>query len=66
MTNSNVHRMLVDDSNAIDIIYLNAYNKIGLTTNELSPTTYLLYGFTKDHVIPKGTVKLAVMVGEHP
>ena len=28
--------------------------------------TSLLYGFTGDHVIPKGTIKLAVTLGEHP
>ena len=25
-----------------------------------------LYRFTRDHVIPKGTVKLMVIVGDHP
>ena len=64
--NSNVHRVLVDDGNVVDIIYLNAYKRMGLTESELSPTTSPLYGFTGDHVIPRGTVKLVVIVGEHP
>ena len=50
----------------VDIIYLDAYKRMGLTESELRRTTSLLYGFTKDHVIPKGIVKLAVTVGEHP
>ena len=30
------------------------------------PTTYPLYGFTRDSVIPEGTVKLAVTLEESP
>ena len=33
---------------------------------DLSLTTTPLYGFTRDHVIPKETIKLAVTLGEHP
>ena len=39
---------------------------MGLTKSDLNPTTSPLYGFTGDHVIPKGIMKLTVMVGEHP
>ena len=37
-----------------------------LEENTLSPATSPLYGFTEDHVIPKGIAKLAITVGEHP
>ena len=30
------------------------------------PTTSPLYDFTGDYVIPKGTIKLVVTMGEHP
>ena len=39
---------------------------MGLDENALSLATSPLYGFTRDHVIPKGTAKLPVIVGEHP
>ena len=65
VTNSNVHRMLVDNGSIVDIIYLDAYKKIGLTKSELSPTTSSLYGFTGDYVIPRGKIKLVVIVGEY-
>ena len=61
-----MHRMLIDNESAMDIIYLDVYKRMGLTERKLSPTTSPLYGFTRDHVIPKGTLKLAVTVGEHP
>ena len=66
VANCNVHRLLVNDDSAIDIIYLNAYKRMGLTESELNPATSPLYGFMGDHVISRGTMKLAVMVGEHP
>ena len=37
-----------------------------LAENALTPATFLLYGFTRDHIIREGTNKLAVTVGEHP
>ena len=58
--------MLVDDGGAVDIIHLDAYKRMRLTESELSPSTSPLYGFIGDHVVLKGTIKLAVTVEEHP
>ena len=57
---------MVDDGRAVDILYLDAYKRMGLTETALSPAASPLYGFTRDHVIPKGTAKLAITVGEQP
>ena len=57
---------MVDDGSTVGILYLDVYKRIGLDENVLSPATSLLYGFIGDHVIPKGTNKLAITVGEHP
>ena len=54
------------NGSAVDIIYMDAYKRMRLTEDNLSPTTTSLYRFTGDHVIPKGTIRLAVIVGEHP
>ena len=53
IANNIVHRMLVDNGSDVNILFWNAYQKIGLTRSNLSPTTSPLYGFTRDHVIPK-------------
>ena len=45
-------------------MYWDAYQKAGLRQADLTPMTSLLYGFTGDSVIPKGTIKLAVTLGE--
>ena len=58
--------MLVDSGSIVDILYWDAYKRMGLTKNDLSPTTSLLCGFTRDHVISRDTIKLAMTVGEHP
>ena len=63
LANNNVHRMLVDNGSVMDIIYFDAYRLMGLIRSELSPTTSPLYDFIRDHVIPKGTLKLVVIVG---
>ena len=57
---------MIDDGSAADILYLNAYKRTGLAESDLNPTTSPLYGFIRDHVIPKGMAKLIVTVGEHP
>ena len=66
VANSLVHRLLVDSRSAINILYWDAYQKIGLRRSDLTPTTSPLYGFTGDSVIPEGTIKLAVTLGEPP
>ena len=66
VTNSNVHRLMADDGNAMDILYLDAYKRIGLTETTLSHAASPLYRFIGDHVIPKRTSKLVVTVGERP
>ena len=65
VANSNVHRLMVDDSSVFDILYLDAYKKMGLTEDDLEPNNSPIYGFTRDHVIPKRVAKLTVIVGEH-
>ena len=57
---------MVDDGIAMDILYLDAYKRVRLDENVLSLATSLLYRFTRDHIILKGTTKLAVTVEEHP
>ena len=64
VTNSNVHRIFVDNWSVVDIIYLDVNKIIGLTESEPNPMTSPLYEFTRDHMIPKGIIKLAVTVGD--
>ena len=66
IASSLIHRMLVDNKSVVNILYWDTYQKIELTRADVSPTTSSLYGFTGDHMIPEGTIKLVVTLGEHP
>ena len=55
---------MVDSGSTVDILYLNAYKRMGLTEDDLDPNNSLLNGFTGDHIVPKGLAKLTIIVGE--
>ena len=66
LANSLIHRVLIDSGRAINILYWNVYQKIGLKREDLCLTTSPLYGFTGESMIPEGLIKLAVTLGEAP
>ena len=46
ITNNNVHRMLVDNGSSIDILYFQAFERIGLKVSDLRPSPNPIYSFT--------------------
>ena len=64
--NMNVHRTLVDNGCSVDILYLGAYEQMGLRLYQLTPTPTPLYRFTEDSLTPMGSIKLAIMVDTYP
>ena len=66
MTNNNLHRILVDNGSSIDILYYQAFQKIGLKDIDFRPFPNPIYGFTRDSVTPMGVITLPVIVGEYP
>ena len=58
--------MLIDNDTVANILYWDAYQKAGLIESNLSLTTPPLYKFIGDHLILRGTIKLAVTVGDQP
>lgn len=65
MEEFNMHRVLVDNGSSADIIYLLAFQQMKLNKERLQPFTSLLISFTRDRVIPKGIVKLTIIVGTY-
>ena len=61
-----IHLVLIDSGSVVNILHWNAYQKIGLKRVDFCPITSPLYRFTGESVIPEGTVKLAVTLGESP
>ncbi|XP_031265788.1 uncharacterized protein LOC116124228 [Pistacia vera] len=60
----NVHRMLVDNGSIVNILFQLAFEKMKLDEADLKPTSIPLYDFRRDHLIPKGTISLPVMLGD--
>ena len=64
--NNNFHRILVDNGNAMDILYLNTYNRMGLTQESLRSIPTPLYGFTRDSLMPHGKISSPITISEYP
>lgn len=64
--NNNIHRILVDNESAADILYLNAYNRMGLTQEYSWPIMTPLYGFIGDSMKSRGNISLPITVGKYP
>ena len=61
-----MHRVVVDSGSTFNILYWNAYQKIGLKQVDLRLMTLPLYEFTEDSVIPEETINLVVTPREAP
>lgn len=60
---TNVHRVLVDNRSAVNVLTYGAYKKIGFLDKEMSPTNEQIYDFTRASVGVKGVVHLPVSFG---
>ncbi|XP_010255657.1 PREDICTED: uncharacterized protein LOC104596275 [Nelumbo nucifera] len=58
-----VKRILVDSRSSVDILCLDAFEKMHLERKDLQPTNIPLTGFIKDVVRPLGRIKVQVAVG---
>lgn len=63
--NNKVHRVLVDNGSVVNIIFQSALERMGLDGEELQLVTTLFYGFTRDHLMPRGMISLPVTLGDH-
>ena len=66
MANNNMHRILVENGSSVDILYYQAFQKMGLKNNDLRPCSSPIYGFTGDSVIPVGVITLPMTMEEYP
>ena len=62
----NTRRILVDNDNLANIIYLSAFQQLKLDPRRLCPFDSPLISFSGDRVYPKGIVMLTMTVGTHP
>ncbi|XP_048502772.1 uncharacterized protein LOC125498584 [Beta vulgaris subsp. vulgaris] len=59
-----VHRILVDGGSSANILYKETFEKMGLEASCLEPVSYPVIGFTGASVVPEGTIKLPMKIGD--
>ena len=58
IANNNVHRILVDNGSSMDILYHQAFERMGLKVTDLKPSPNPIYNFIGDSVVPLGIISL--------
>ncbi|RWW32880.1 hypothetical protein GW17_00002429 [Ensete ventricosum] len=55
---------MIDTESSADILYLDTFQKLGVTNEDLTPMTSTLTGFTGDAIAPIGVVTLLMTFGQ--
>ncbi|XP_065050223.1 uncharacterized protein LOC135680164 [Musa acuminata AAA Group] len=63
IANAQVRRIMIDTGSSADVLYLDAFQKLGLAKVPLEPICSALTGFTGDSISPLGAVTLPLTLG---
>ena len=66
VANKTIHRALVDNESSADIIFVSAFDKMGIRRKKLEPVNTHLLGFSGERVLPLGSIQLARTLGDPP
>ncbi|KAL2245958.1 UNVERIFIED_CONTAM: Gag-Pol polyprotein [Sesamum indicum] len=66
IANYQVHKVLIDNGNSVDIIFSDVLRKMDLGNVRLKPIRTPLVGFGGNEVVPEGVIELLVSLGEEP
>ena len=62
----NMHRVMVDNSSSIDILYYPTFQQMRIDRERLVSTNTPLVGFGETRVFPLGAITLSVTVNDYP
>ncbi|XP_009409627.2 uncharacterized protein LOC103991808 [Musa acuminata AAA Group] len=63
IANAQVRRIMVDIGSSADILYFDAFQKLGLSRDNMKPMCSALTGFTGDSISPLGAITLPLTLG---
>ena len=66
VANKTIHRVLVDNGSSADIIFALAFDKMVIGREKLEPVSTYLCGFSGERVLPLGSIKLVLTLGDPP
>ena len=66
ISNKTIHRVLVDNGISADIIFASAFDKMGIGREKLEPVNAHLWGFSRERVLPLGSIQLVLTLGDPP
>ena len=66
VANKTIHRVLVDNGSSTDIIFASAFDKMGIGREKTEPASTHLRGFSREKVLPLGSIQLVLTLGDPP
>ncbi|XP_040987650.1 uncharacterized protein LOC121235367 [Juglans microcarpa x Juglans regia] len=64
IANYTTRRVLVDNGSSADILFWDAFSRLGINPDKLQPSPSLLKGFSGKAILPMGAITLPVMAGQ--
>ena len=66
VANETVHRVLIDNGSSADIIFASEFDKMGIGREKLEPVNAHLRGFSRERILPLGSVQLVLTLEDPP